>query len=533
MRNPLLLKGGFILALLLLGLWLVIPPEERIALGLDLRGGMHLVMDVETDDAVKAEADQAEERLRSELRSRGITFSTVQRDGLSEIRLEGALAAESRSLRDLFDEQMPGWSRQDLGQDAWLLTLEPRLEDQIRDDAVRQTLETIRERVDSLGVAEPNIQRQGLGGSRILVQLPGVDEPSRVKEIMIEPAFLEWKMVSPPPNRSPLDVSQSDGFSSREEVLAAFGGSLPADTEIFVWPNRTRVGGRPQPRYWPLKKASSISGRDLSNARQSQDNFGQAIVEFFLTPEAGRRFRTLTRENRGQPLVVLLDRKIITAPIIQSEIGDRGQIEGQFSVTDARDLALKLRSGALPATIHILEERSVGPSLGMDSIRKGVQAAIFGLALVVLFMLIYYRFSGINAVVALALNLVLVLGFMAYVRATLTLPGIAGLILTIGMAVDANVLIFERIREEMRVGKTVRAAVEAGFGKAMSAILDANITTIVAAVFLFTFGTGPIKGFAVTLTFGLLASMFTAIFVSRYLFELVLKGRPGTSRLSI
>jgi preprotein translocase subunit SecD len=257
------------------------------------------------------------------------------------------------------------------------------------------------------------------------------------------------------------------------------------------------------------------------------------VVDFFLTPEAGRRFAVLTRENKDQPLAILLDRKVISVPIIRAEIADKGMIEGNFTVQDAEDLALKLRSGALPASIAILEERSVGPSLGADSILKGVKAALYGLALVSLFMLVYYRLSGVNALLALALNMILTLGFMAYVKATLTLPGIAGLILTIGMAVDANVLIFERIREELRVGKTVRAAVDAGFRKAFSAILDSNVTTIIAALFLFTFGTGPIKGFAVTLSFGLLASMFTAIFVSRYLYELVLQRRPGLQGLSI
>ncbi len=529
MRNPLLLKGGFILTILAIALWLFIPPQERIALGLDLKGGIHLVMEVETDDAVKAEADQAEERLRQELRSRGITFEKVSREGLAVLLISGALPAERDALRQVFDEQLPGWNPVGEGQGIWRLTLEHLLEQQVRDDSVRQALETIRERVDSLGVAEPNIQRQGLGGTRILVQLPGVDDPARVKDIMVEPAFLEWKLVSPPPGQT---ATALRAFDTREGLLAAFGGTLPADTAVYL---QHTVGsdGRPVTVYWPLKKASPISGRDLTNARRGQGQFSEPVVEFFLTPEAGRRFLSMTRNNIGQPLAVLLDRKVLTVATIQDEIGNNGQLSGNYTVAEAEDQALKLRSGALPATIRILEERSVGPSLGMDSIQQGVQAAVLGFALVVFFMLIYYRLSGINAVLALILNLVFVLGFMAYVKATLTLPGIAGLILTIGMAVDANVLIFERIREEMRVGKTVRASVEAGFKKAMSAILDANITTIIAAIFLFTFGTGPIKGFAVTLTFGLTASMFTAIFVSRTIFEVVLKNRPGITKLSI
>jgi preprotein translocase subunit SecD len=529
MRNPLLLKGGFILLALAVALWLFIPPQERIVLGLDLKGGIHLIMEVNTDDAVKTEADLAEERLRQELRGRGITFQDLARDGLSRIVLAGALPAERPALRQLFDEQLPGWNPEDEGQGQWQLTLSHLLEQQVREDSVRQALETIRERVDALGVAEPNIQRQGLGGARILVQLPGVDDPGRVKDIMVEPAFLEWKMVSAPAGQSAANLR---AFTSRETLLAAFGGTLLPDTEVYLQ-HTVGADGRPVTVYWPLKKASPISGRDLVNARRGQGQFGEPVVEFFLSPEAGRRFLTLTRNNINQPLAVLLDRKVLTVATIEDEIGSNGILRGNYTVAEAEDQALKLRSGALPASIRILEERSVGPSLGSDSIRQGVQAAILGLLFVVCFMLIYYRLSGFNAVLALVLNMVLVLGAMAYVNATLTLPGIAGLILTIGMAVDANVLIFERIREEMRVGKTVRASVEAGFNKAISAILDANITTIVAALFLFTFGTGPIKGFAVTLTFGLLASMFTAIFVSRYIFELVLKSRPGTSRLSI
>jgi preprotein translocase subunit SecD len=522
-------KGGFILATLAGALLFSLPPEEKIRLGLDLKGGVHLVMEVNTDDALKSETDLVEERLRSELKKRGITFAEVGREDLSTLLLGGTLAAERQALRALYDEQLPGWVAREEGEGAWRLTLEDAQETLVRETAVRQALETIRERVDSLGVSEPIIQRQGLTGGRILVQLPGLEDPSRVKDVMVEPAFLEWKLVSPPPGQTAAAIR---AFDTREAALSAFGGTLPADTDIF--PQQT-VGtdGRPLTLYWPLKKASPISGRDLSNARRGQGNLGSPVVDFFLTPEAGRRFAVLTRENKDQPLAILLDRKVISVPVIRAEIADKGMIEGNFTVQDAEDLALKLRSGALPASITILEERSVGPSLGTDSVFKGVKAALYGLGLVSLFMLIYYRLSGVNALLALALNMILTLGFMAYVKATLTLPGIAGLILTIGMAVDANVLIFERIREELRVGKTVRAAVDAGFRKAFSAILDSNVTTIIAALFLFTFGTGPIKGFAVTLSFGLIASMFTAIFVSRYLYELMLQRRPGLQGLSI
>jgi preprotein translocase subunit SecD len=529
MRNALLWKGAFILGTLALAVAMSVPPRERIRLGLDLKGGIHLVMDVNTDDAIKSEADQVEQRLRSELRKRGITFGDLQHEGLSTLVLKGALPAERDAVRALFSDQAPGWSVREGTEGMWRVALDAQQDQLVRDTAVRQALETLRERIDSLGVAEPVIQRMGLTGSRILVQLPGLDDPGRVKDFMVTPAFLEWKLASAPPGQTAADLR---AFATRESLLAAFGGTLPDDTEIYTQ-NMVGSDGRPLTVYWPLKKASPISGHDLNNARRGQGNLGEPVVDFFLTPDAGSRFMALTRENIGQPLAILLDKKVISTPTIRGEIGDKGIIEGRFTVQDAEDLALKLRSGALPASIRIVEERTVGPSLGLDSIRQGVQAALIGLGLVVLFMVIYYRLSGINAVLALALNMVLTLGFMAYVKATLTLPGIAGLILTIGMAVDANVLIFERIREELALGKTVRAAVDAGFKKAFSAILDSNVTTIIAAVFLFTFGTGPIKGFAVTLTFGLAASMFTAIYVSRYLYELVLKSRPAARTLSI
>jgi preprotein translocase subunit SecD len=527
MTRSMLWRGLFILATLALAVAASYPPAKRVPLGLDLSGGVHLVMDVVTDDAVKTETDQAEERLRSEMHKRGLTFGDIGREGLGTILLRGTLEAERDALRTLFSDQLAGWTPQEGAEGSWRLELEAPQDQLVRETAVRQALETIRERVDALGVSEPSIQRQA--GTRIVVQLPGLEDPSRVKDVMIKPAFLEWKLVSPPPGQTAANLR---AFESRERLLAAFGGVLPDDTDVY--PEQT-VGtdGRPLTLYWPLKKVSPISGRDLTNARRGQGGLGESEVDFFLSPEAGRRFLVLTRENRDQPLFILLDRKVISRPIIRAEIGDKGVIQGGFTLKEAEDLALQLRSGALPASVRILEERSVGPSLGADSIRSGVLAAAYGLALVVGFMLIYYRLSGINAVLALTLNMVLTIGFMAYVRATLTLPGIAGLILTIGMAVDANVLIFERIREEMRLGKTVRAAIDSGFRKAFSAILDSNVTTIIAAIFLFTFGTGPIKGFAVTLTFGLSASMFTAIYVSRWLFDVLLHRRPGLQSLSI
>jgi preprotein translocase subunit SecD len=285
--------------------------------------------------------------------------------------------------------------------------------------------------------------------------------------------------------------------------------------------------------YYLLKRAAVVSGTDLRNARRSQGQFGEPVVNFYLVPSAGNKFADFTAANIGKQAAIVLDGKVISAPVIRSRIRDEGYIEGNFTLESADDLALKLRAGALPASMKYLEERTVGPSLGRDSVNRGVRAAVSGMLIVMIFMLVYYRLSGLNANVALILNLVILLGAMAYFGATLTLPGIAGVILTIGMAVDANVLIFERIREELRVGKTPRSAVDTGFSRAFGTILDANLTTLIAALFLFQFGTGPIKGFAVTLSIGILASVFTAVFVSRTMYMLVLGSGERVEALSV
>jgi preprotein translocase subunit SecD len=322
-----------------------------------------------------------------------------------------------------------------------------------------------------------------------------------------------------------------------------FGGQIPDDTELFA---QSLVGqdGSATRVWWPLKRVSTVVGNDLRNAYRTADQWGDAQVAFELTQDAGRRFETATRENVGRKMAIVLggveNKTVISAPVIEDVIRDQGVIRGGFDVAAAEDLALQLRSGAIPTDVTIMEERTVGPSLGRDSIRAGLTAGLASFLGVMLFMLVYYRLAGVNAVVALSLNVLLVFGTLGAlpflfngVRATLTLPGIAGLILTVGLAVDSNVLIFERIREELRVGKTIRAAVDQGFGKAFMTILDCNVTTLVAAFFLFSYGTGPVKGFAVTLTIGLLASMFTAVFVSRQLFELVLLRRQRAETLSI
>jgi len=515
-----------------LAIYFVYPPSEKIHLGLDLKGGIHLVLDVNSEEAVAAKVESDVESVRALMTDNSIPHQDALRDGQESIRIVG-IDSEGRSrLEDLLADSLVEYDPEAVGTDGMLLQLRSTESQSIKRAAVEQTLRTIRNRVDAFGVADPNIHLQGLGpeASRILVQLPGVEDPETVIDVFKKPAFLEWKLVSYPP--AVTDFEGWIGGPSRESVLAAFGGTLPSDTEIY---EQLRPGrdGSPIRIYWPLKKASPIKGNDLKNAQRGQGQFGEATVNFTLTPRAGRVFEDLTRANKGRKLAILLDKEILSAPVIEDTIAHEGLIRGQFTLESADILALQLKSGALPASLEILEQRTVGPSLGMDSIRKGVFAALLGLGLVMLFMVSYYRLSGINAVVALLLNLLLVLGIMSSVGATLTLPGIAGLILTIGMAVDANVLIFERIKEEIRNGKSVRASVEGGFGKALSAIVDSNVTTLIAAVFLFQYGTGPIRGFAVTLMVGIMASMFTALFVSRTIFTAVLSGKKGRDTLSI
>lgn len=494
------------------GAFLMWPPKEKIRLGLDLKGGTHLVLRVNTDDALRAEVDGAMERLRQELTEKGFPPEELRRDednlGFS---FKPAANTNEQELAKVLSEQFPEY---EVSRGVRVsLRLQEVVVRQERDRAVRQALETIRNRVDQFGVAEPVIQRQG-EGDRIVVQLPGVDDPERVKDLIRATAFLEVKPV----------VAVA---GSQEALLAPYGGKVPDDAVVVAGDVRDaseRVVGK---NYYLLKKASVITGRDLRSARRSQDQFGQPAVAFTLTVEGGKKFGAYTAAHVGEQMAIVLDNKVYSAPVIRSQINDSGIIEGNFTVQSAEDLALVLRAGALPASITYLEERTVGPSLGLDSIVRGVRSAVFGLVLVMVFMLVYYKGAGINANVALLLNALLLLGAMAAFKATLTLPGIAGIILTVGMAVDANVLIFERIREELSLGKTVRNAVDLGFSRALSTIIDSNLTTLIAALFLFQFGTGPIKGFAVTLSLGIIISMFTAVFVSRTLFELVLsrKGR--------
>jgi preprotein translocase subunit SecD len=386
----------------------------------------------------------------------------------------------------------------------------------VREETVTQSIVTIRRRVDALGVAEPVIAPHGDRGDQILVQLPGFDDPTRAKEVIRSTAKLDLKLVQ-------------SVAATREQLLQ---GREQAPPGMEVLPGKVETGATGEVWYM-VERVPIITGRDLKNARQSIDfETNTPNVSFSLKPEGANKFRRATQENIGRQLAIILDGSVFSAPVIQSTIYDQGQITGQFSLEEAQDLSLTLRSGALPASLEYQEERTVGPSLGADSIRRGIIASAVGFAGVVLSILFYYRLSGINAVVALMLNLLMLLGAMAYFSATLTLPGIAGIILTIGIGVDSNVLIFERIKEEMRGGKTPRTAISAGFGKVFWTIFDTHLTSLVAAAILFQFGTGPVQGFAVTLSIGLMANVFTAIFVSRFIFDLVL-GRRQVEALSI
>ena len=509
-------RVGLILAVIIGAVWLCYPLEEKITLGLDLRGGSHLELEVDLDDAVRQQCERTVNFLRRELEDAGIAFtSAIQPEtGRIEITGVGDRAAAEEIFANYADSWQFTWRDQDVS-----LQLRDAAEREIRDGAATQVRETIVNRIDEFGVAEPLVQESGLRGERLTLQLPGLDDVQRAKDIITQSAVLEFRRVR-------------SVASSEQGLTQAFGGSLPGDVVAIPGTlNDPKVAGQ----WFALDRASVTSGDDLvpDAVRVTSDEFGKPAIRFVFTRDAGQRFGEFTRENVGQRLAVVLDEKVITAPTIQSVIYNEGVITGNFTILEAQDLVLTLKSGALPAKVRIIFESTVGPWLGKESIQAGAAAAAFGLAVVVLFMLVWYKGAGINAVVALMLNLVLVLAALALFGATLTLPGIAGLILTIGMAVDANVIIFERIKEELGEGRSPRAAVEAGFEKAFSAIVDANVTTLFAAFFLFNFGSGPIKGFGITLILGILASMFTAIFVSRTLFELWFHFKPRTAGLSI
>ncbi len=491
--------------------------RNGIKLGLDLRGGIHLVLQVQTSDALKIETDEAIARLGEQNSAQQLKLGAITAAGPSSFNVTVAADTDLDKLQEAAKRYLPTWEYRRLGT-TWTFSLGAPARKTLSDEAVQQAVETIRNRIDQFGVSEPVIAREG--NERIVVQLPGVDDPKRVKDIIKSTAFLELKLVLAGPN------------SDRTALLAATGGQMPPDAEI-VEGNATEQDPTSSKIYYLLQKAAAVTGRDIKNARPSQDEQNRPSVSFTLKADSADKFGKFTGANIGKGLAIVLDNRVQSAPNIHGRISDSGIITGNFTPEHANDLALILRSGALPAGLVYLEERTVGPSLGLDSIRKGITAAVLGALLVFLAMVIYYRRSGFNAVLALILNAIILLGVLAQFGATLTLPGIAGFILTIGMAVDSNVLIFERIREELREGKTPKTAIENGFSKAFLTIVDTHVTTVVSALFLFQFGTGPVKGFAVTLIVGLAASMFTAVYVSKTIFMLEYGSRQRVESVSI
>jgi preprotein translocase subunit SecD len=493
--------------------------EKQLKLGLDLKGGVHLVLRVERDDALKVETDTTVERLRDTLSRANVQSTKIEARSNDEFVVEGV--TNDQAFRQAAAEADAVFTRSS-GTGTYTFTMRPNIANQLREESVIQALLTIERRVNELGVTEPVVARQG-AADQILVQLPGVTDVTRAKQIIGSTATLELKLVEQGP------------FASQDLAMQAVNNNLPPDMTIISGTEdiASTGGGTPGTVYYIVKKAAPITGRDLRNAQPTLDENNLPAVSFTLTQDGATRFGTFTEQNIGRQLAIILDNRVFSAPNIQSRITDQGRITGSFTQEEAQDLSLILRTGALPARLTYLEERTIGPSLGADSIRSGVIASVVGLILIVLFMIAYYRLSGINAVVALIFNLVILLGLMAYIGAVMTLPGIAGFVLTMGIGVDSNVLIFERIKEELDAQRGVRAAINSGFSRVFLTLLDTHIATLISAAFLFQFGTGAIRGFAVTLFIGLISNLFTSIFVSKTLFEAALSNRHQVATLSI
>jgi len=508
-----------LVAVVVLGsVWYLYPPKQAINLGLDLQGGIHLVLGVETDKHVASQIDRAAEDLKATLERKGIALKRIARDGDATVVVE---LASPESWNDALTaaSEVQNFERRDENQAVgrFRLVMRERVINQLRDDAVRQGLETIRNRVDQFGVSEPTITRQG--NDRILIQLPGIHDVARAKALIGKTALLEFKLL--------------DERVSAEEALK---GNLP-DTAEILYQRRVDPATKSERKLpYVVQKRALLTGAELTRAEVQADSNtpGNWQVSIEFTATGARIFGEVTEANVGKHLAIILDGTVYSAPRINERIpGGRAVITGQFTVDEARDLAIVLRAGALPAPVTILEERTVGPSLGADSIRQGLMAITASAVVVFVFMLLYYRLSGLIADVALGLNLFILFACMAAIGATLTLPGLAGIALTVGMAVDTNILIFERIREELRVGKTPRAAIEAGFRRALRTIVDTHLTVMGTAVILVFFGSSSVKGFGVSLFIGLLASLFTAYFVTRLLFDLVYMGRRKVEAISI
>jgi len=515
-KNSLLWRILIIVGVTAVAVWSFVPPSEKISLGLDLRGGVHLVLGVQTDDALRLDVETTSEQLKQAAADQGITVTTAP--ALTEFSVTGVPSDRDQQFRTLADTYAANYDRNPGPGGSYVFRMRPNVVVQTRRDAVTQAIQTIERRVNELGVAEPNIAEYGSAGDQIMVQLPGLQDVARAKEIIRSTAVLEWKLVEAGP------------MPDRASLLQAYNGVVPPDMEVVPGVSDTGVQ-----TFYLLRRIAGVTGRDLRNARPSIDEYNTPTVSFTLNSEGVAKFSRLTSANVGRQLAIVLDGQVQSAPVIEAPITSaEARITGRFTQEEVRDLSLVLRSGALPASLTYLEEREVGPSLGAESIRAGVISSLAGLTLVTLFMLFYYRLAGVNAFLSITLNLVILMGFMAYLGAVMTLPGIAGFVLTIAMGVDSNVLIFERIREELTGTRSARQAVTAGFKRVLVTIVDTHVCSLIAAAFLFQFGTGPIRGFATTLFFGLVTNVFTAVFVSRTLFDLILSRRPaGSTRLSI
>ena len=540
MNNNLKTRLAIIAVVLLVCVWLIIgiPKskaeivqnwEHNIRLGLDLKGGSQLVLEVQLQDAFKAVADSAIEKMKQELSKDTVEYADINRNDPQtlkdadsiQINVKGVPALKAANFRMMFKDNFDDlWILTTVNPTDYVITMKPSEAEKLKDDTLTQSINTIEKKINGLGLTEPSVQKRGRSSAQaeILVQLPGVDDPGHVKEILKTQALLELYEV------------QGGPFASRDEALNSKQGSLGLNSQILESFAKAGVAKE----YYILARRPVITGRDLRDARpqQSQNSLGWETA-FVLSQESAKTFEAFTGAHVKDRLAIVLDHKVLSAPVINSKISDNGVIEGLSGHEEAADLALNLKSGSLPASVQFLEEREVGASLGNDSIRDGIYSGIAGVSVVVLIMLFYYKRSGINATLALILNALILLAVLSYFGATLTLPGIAGVILTIGMAVDSNVLIFERIREELRAGKATIAAVEAGFGKAFLTIIDTHITTMVSCAFLFLFGTGPVQGFAVTLVIGLAANVFTAVFVSKTIFQWELTSQKKVVTLSI
>ncbi len=512
--------------------WLkTVLPNRGITLGLDLQGGIHLVMEVDEDRAVEIAVDRSVNSLQDLLVDKKIPVESVKRTGPHLITLQFQNADVKAQVQKLLDDY-PTFVEKDAEGSGNSVVWELREAEikRIKDSAINQALETIRNRIDQFGVAEPIVQRQGL--RQIVVQLPGVKDPKRAKDLIKETALLEFKMLDED-NQMKLDLPARIPKEKEAEVLRQAEAKLPEGDQILFERSVDKDTGREYRIPFLVKKRVMLTGDVLSDARVSIGQFNDPYVSITFDSKGGREFERITGDNVKKRMAVVLDNTIYSAPVIQERIsGGRAQITGTFTTQEANDLAIVLRAGALPAPLKIIQDLTVGPSLGKDSIEKGVQATLFAGALVVIFMILYYRLSGVIADFALMLNLVCLMGALSALTATLTLPGIAGIVLTIGMGVDSNVLIFERIREELRGGKAVRLAVDSGYDKALLTIIDSHVTTLITGVALFLFGTGPIKGFAVTLCLGIAINLFTALVGTKVIFDLM-NQRQKVEQLSI